>query len=269
MSDFSINDYKDAGAFQIFRGIKKADVKYDFQKTDDTSIMDLAAQKAEDEDNKSAITIALEDFSKTTTGFHGSNSSNIVEKDTKKGFFTKIAEFFGKKDDNIFKSEEGQKLVKDNGSVYQNDLFRQDYAKNGGIQYSKEGDDLYESALNFAKADIGAIEKAYSMANVESNNNKKLEYGEIGSYLEFDGNLSDALKEMDLDGDKKKLSPEEYASYLIATDGLIELSGGKVDFASGSPDGTITSQESQNAQEFKNSELKEIAQKIYDEHYKK
>lgn len=268
MSDFSINDCNDAGAYQILRGVKKADVKYDWQKTDDTSIIDLASEKAQGQQNKSAITVALEDFSKATTGFHGSNSSNVNADDSKPGFFRSVAAFFGCKDDNIYRSEQGREIIDKNGSVFQNDLFSQDYAKNGGIQYAKEGDDIYESALNFAKADIGAIEKAYSMAYEEGNSNKKLEYGEIGSYMEYDGDLGKALEEMDLDGNKKKISPEEYASYLIATDGLIQLQNGKSSFSSTHPDGTITTEESQSAQEYKNSDFKKIAQEIYDEHYK-
>lgn len=46
MSDFRINDYSDAGAYQILRGINKADSKY--EDNTDTSIMDLADKKAED-----------------------------------------------------------------------------------------------------------------------------------------------------------------------------------------------------------------------------
>ena len=44
MSDFRINDYSDAGAYQILRGINKADSKY--EDNTDTSIMDLADKKA-------------------------------------------------------------------------------------------------------------------------------------------------------------------------------------------------------------------------------
>ena len=90
-NDFSINDYKDNSAYQILRGIKKADVRYDWQKTDDTSIIDLAEEKANSTENKSAITVALEDFTKTTHGFNGSNSSNINSEDVQLSFFEKSA----------------------------------------------------------------------------------------------------------------------------------------------------------------------------------
>lgn len=254
-NDFSINDYKDNSAYQILRGIKKAHREYDFQKTTDTTIIDFAQTKADKTENKSAITVALEDFTRTTNGFNGSSSSNIVESDTELSFFEKIGSFFGKKTDNMFKTKEGQELVASQGKIFQNDIYDSDYAKNGGIRYAKEGDDLYESALNFAKADIGAIEKAYQMANLESNNNGKLESFEAGSYTEFDGNLHDAIQELDLGDSKKKLTAEEYASYLIAVDQM------------GNSDGVISSDEAAGIIEMKNSDLASKAKTIFEEHY--
>lgn len=253
-NDFSINDYKDNSAYQILRGIKKADVKYDWQKTDDTSIIDLAEEKANSTENKSAITIALEDFTKTTQGFNGSNSSNINSEDVQLSFFEKIASFFGSKPDNIFKSQEGQNLVKQQGSIFQNDIFKSDYAKNNGIRYSKEGNDLYESALNFAKADIDAIEKAYEMSHTESSRDGKLTSGEAASYISFDGNIRDAIVELNLGDDKNGITAEEYASYLVAIDKM------------GNSDGVISSDEAQAIVDMKNSELAKAAQEIYDQY---
>ncbi len=253
-SDFSINDYKDNGAYQILRGIKKAHIKYDWQKTDDTSIIDLAQKKADETENKSAITIALEDFTKTTQGFNGFNSSNIDSEDTKLSFFENIASIFGCKPDNIFKSKDGQALVKQEGNIFQNDIFESDYAKNNGIRYAKEGDDLYESALNFAKADIAAIEKAHSMAYVESNKNGKLEAGEVGSYINFDGNTRDAIIELNLGDGKDKITAEEYASYIVAVDKM------------GNSDGVISSDEAEAIIDMKNSKIANVAQEIYDQY---
>lgn len=265
MSDFRINDYSDAGAYQILRGINKADSKY--EDNTDTSIMDLADKKADKEENKSGITVALEDFSKTTNGFNGSNSSNIVAEDTEKDFFEKAAEFFGRGSNNIFQSEEGKELVNNSGKIYQSDLFKSDIAKNGGIKYAKSGDSVYESALNFAKADIDAIEKAYQMAAEECERNGKLQLHELHSYMEYDGNAKEALEEMNLAGGKKDITAKEYASYLIAADGMVQTADG-AKFDKDAVDGLISKENAQAIKEFKNLELKEIAQNIYDENFK-
>ncbi len=253
-SDFSINYYKDNSAYQILRGLDRANLQYEWQKTDDTSIIDLAQKKADKTENKSAITIALEDFTSTTTGFNGSNSSNIDSDDAKLNLFDKIASFFGFKNDNIFKSEEGQELVSSHGKIYQKDIFNNETAKNNGIEYAKQGDDLYESALNFAKADIGAIEKAFQMAKGESNKNGKLDSGEINSYTKFDGNLLDAIKEIDLAGNEKEITAEEYASYIVAVDSL------------GNSDGKIDSQEAENAKDMKYDKLVALAKEVYEQY---
>ncbi len=266
MSDFSINDYNDSGAYQIMRGINKADKTLWTEEQEDTSIMELADKKAQNTENKSGITVALEDFAKTTTGFHGSNSSNIVSDDTDLTFFEKVGEFFGKKNDNMFKSEEGQELVTKNGAIYQNDIFYSALAKDGGIKYAKDGDDVYESALNFAKADIDAIEKAYQMADVECNRNGKLQLHELHSYMDYDGNAKEALEQMNLAGSKKDITAREYASYLIAADGMVQTEDGPK-FDPNAVDGLISKENSEATKEFKNEDLQEIAQQIYDENY--
>lgn len=264
MSDFSINDCNDSGAYQIMRGIKKAD--NNFSKEDDTSIMDLADKKAEGTKNKTGITVALEDFSKTTTGFNGSDSSNIIPDDTDLTFFEKVGQLFGKKNDNMFKSEDGQELVKEHGQVFQSDIFDSALAKDDGIKYAKEGDDVYESALNFAKADIDAIEKAYQMADVECNRNGKLQFNELHSYINYDGDAGEALEQMSLSKDEKSLSAEEYASYLIAADGMVQTEDGPK-FDPNAVDGLISKENSEATKEFKNGDLQKIAQQIYDENY--
>ncbi len=266
MSDFRINDYNDSGAYQIMRGINRADDTLWTEEEKDTSIMDLADKKAQGIENKSGLTVALEDFAKTTSGFHGSNSSNIIPEDTEATFFEKIGQFFGKKSDNMFKSEEGQELVAQNGAIYQNNIFDSSLAKYGGIQYAKEGDDVYESALNFAKADIDAIEKAYQMASENCERNGKLQLHELGSYMDYDGNAKEALQEMNLAGSKKDLTAQEYASYLILADGMIETQNGTV-FDPNAVDGLISKENAEAIKEFTNGDLQLMAQKIYDENF--
>ena len=110
MSDFRINDYNDSGAYQIMRGINRADDTLWTEEEKDTSIMDLADKKAQGIENKSGLTVALEDFAKTTSGFHGSNSSNIIPEDTEATFFEKIGQFFGKKAITCLKAKKDKNL---------------------------------------------------------------------------------------------------------------------------------------------------------------
>ena len=255
-NSFSINDYSDNSAYQIFRGLNKAHIKYEWQETDDTSIMNLASKKAEKSENKSEITVALEDFMELAPRFNGYNSTNITAQNVEDNLGDRIAKFFGIKNDNIFKSEEGKDLVSEKGHVFQNDIFDSDIAKNGGVRYAKEGDDLYESALNFAKADIQAIEIAYEMCHRNPETNGKLDGAEISSYTEFDGILYDAIQELNLNKDKDTLSAQEYASYLVAVDEL------------GNSDGVISSDEVEKVVNMKNSSLAQKAQEIYDRYYK-
>ena len=105
----------DSGAYQALRGISKAN-KYGDET--DTSIMDLADKKAQNETNKSGITVALEDFSNTFQDFNGHNSSNITINDTKNSFFDNVKSIFGQEDDNMFKTQEGQDLLNKKGNVF-------------------------------------------------------------------------------------------------------------------------------------------------------
>lgn len=241
-------------AYTVLRGINKAFVEYDWQKTDDTSIMDLAAQKANETENKSPLTIALEDFAQTTKGFDGSDKSCITPKDTQLTIFESFASIFGKEPDNIFKTDEGQEIVENYGSVHQNDLYRSDYAANNGIRYANEGDDLYESALNFAKADIAAIEKAYRMAHNDSDNNGQLNFAEVKSYADISAG-GNVLEGLDLGDNKKQITAEEYASYLVAADQM------------GNKDGVISMDEAYEVLKSDNETFTSLAKSIYEEHY--
>ena len=263
--DYSEYRLHDSSAYQILRGIHRAD-PYSMENCTDTSIMDLAKEKAQDTKNKSAMTIALEDFAEATNGFNGSNSSNIVPDDVRTGVFDKVLGFFGIKSDNIFKSEDGQELVENEEKIYQSDIFNSSVAKYGGVEYAKEGDDLAQSALNFAKADIEAIEKAYSMANIDADKNGKLQTGEVNSYIDFDGYAPECLDGLKFDVDKKSLSAQEYASYMLAADGLMMV-GGSVGHSEGHMDGIITPQEAQLVQGLSDEEFKNLAQQMQEKYF--
>ena len=252
----------DSGAYQTLRGLNKADK---FSDSTDTSIMDLADKKAQNEPNKSGITVALEDFSNTFQDFNGHNSSNITINDTKNSFFDNAKSIFGQEDDNMFKTQEGQDLLNKKGSIFQNDIFASDIAKYGGIKYAKDGDNIASSAVNFAKADAYAIGKANEIANGGTANDS-IDSCEVKSYKDFDGSLKETFQEMNIAGADKSLSPKEYASYLMAVDGLVQSEDG-AEFDAQKIDGLITPQEAQAAKNLDNEQFQELAQKIYEENF--
>lgn len=238
----------------------------------DTSIWNAADEKAASEENKTAVTVLLEDFAELTNSF-SNNRSCINEKDTKKcGFIAKL--LGSSKTDNVFKTDEAANSIKENGSFTQADIFQQEVAQNGGVKYAESGDDIYEAALNFAKADIAAIEKAYNNSHVENaGKSKKLDYAEINTYAVDSkyGSLAETLSDIDLDGKDKNISAEEYASYLIAVDGLISFgqNNDKADFSASSVDGLVSTQEVELAKGLDTEVIKAAAAKIYSEHYAK
>lgn len=252
----------DSGAYQTLRGISRANR---YSEEPDTSIIDLADKKAQGETNKSGITVALEDFSSTLQDFRGHNSSNITAQDTQSSFFDNVKSLFGKENDNIFKTEEGQDLLNKKGNVFQNDIFASDVAKYGGIKYAKDGDNIAESALNFAKADAYAIGKANQIAN-GADSNDSIDSYEVKTYKDFDGNLKETFEEMNITGSDITLSPKEYASYLMAVDGLVQSENG-AEFDAQKIDGLITPQEAQAAKNLDNEQLQDLAQKIYEENF--
>ena len=250
---------KTSGAYTVFRGINEA--KSSYSDTTDTSIIDLASKKASGEKNTSAITTALEDFSESFKSFHGEDHSNITAKDAKAGLF-------GNKD-NMFATEEGQEILSD-GSVFQSDLFEQERAKHGGIQYSQDGLNLVESALAFAKADIEAIEKSADKAG-RVNADGTLSYKDIITYtgLKGDSEYNDVTQRLDLDGKGKEISPEEYACYLLAADSVsaVEGSAYEVTFGQNQPDGIITDEEAYLIEKCDDEQLKAVAKQYYDRYF--
>ena len=233
----------------------------------DTIFAELGEESAKDEKYKSGITKMLEDFSEKFKSFHGKNNSNISADDCKRDFFGKVRAWLGKPNDNIFESEAGQQELKDSGNVYQRDLFLQEINKNNGIAYAKDGYGLAQSALNFAKADIDAVEVAYDKANNDGDDNfydGKLCLGEVKSYdseyNEYDYSSSlfkkpQHFKEINLDNDGSSLTAQEYASYILVADA--------------NQDGIISGDEAYEVAKAKDSELQEKAQAIYDEYFKK
>lgn len=256
----SVYQPRKSGAYQMFRGINKAvNNSYTADKKD-TEIADLADKKAQGTDDKSAITVALEDFTDAMSGLNGYSSSNLDSDDTKTGLF-------GMGGDNIFKTSEGQEIVSERGNVFQNDLFKSEYNSSGGIRYAKNVDDMADSAINFAKADIAAIEKANKLAN-GGNTNGKLEVSEIGSYVNFNGVVKSVMKDMNIEGSDQSLTAEEYAAYLMVADGLSEVDGVTVRFDSSKMDGLITEEEACLMQDLDNKELQAVAKKVYEQYIK-
>ena len=247
---------KTSDAFSVFRGINQAQ-KNEYDNETDTSIIDLAAQKASEEKNSSALTVALNDFTQKLCSFHGKNSSNISAKDSKKLFF-----IFGT--GNIFESKEGQEILQ-NGNIFQKDIFTQARAKNNGIEYAQDDLSLVESALEFAKADIAAIEKSAKLAG-GGRADGKLSYKDIQSYT--DTNDFTIVKDLNLDNKEDYISAEEYASYLLAADSISQ-SNNEVTFENNKSDGIISADEAYLVEKCNDAKIKAIAQKYYDRYFTK
>ncbi len=254
----------DNAAFQVLRGLDYA--KKNSYNEPGTELIDIAESQVET--NKSATTILLEDFSERLN-IKDSHNGSLTETETKKSFFEK------KNSDNIFRSEEVKNYLNENSVISQSDIFNQANKKDGGIKYANQNDDIYESALNFAKADINLIETTYEKENVDwtlgtdAKIDGELNLQEAKKYL-TDLSASEILnyfEKIDLDGNLETLSFEEYASYLIAADGTIEFGLSNSGFCENAPDGLVSEQEATIASQYSNSQFKEYAQKIYNEHY--
>ena len=166
----------------------------------------------------------MEDFAELTSKFNNNGNSCITSSDAKKyGFFEKLFN----ECDNIFKTDEARQTIRTNGAFTQHDIYEQAMRAVGCLEYADENDDVVQSALNFAKADISAIEKAYNMAYSSNGQDGLLTRDEINSYYQeiVQGTVSSSMYAMDLGDDyfgKGVITPEEYASYVMAVDGLTE-----------------------------------------------
>lgn len=257
-----------SSAYSIITGINIPNRSTD--KKIDTMFVDFADQKAqENEENKTGTTLLLEDFAGYADCFHGDNRMNINSEDVKKGFKNSAICFFGLREKNtLYYTDEAREYIEDNGSIYLNNIYEMSNSKYAGVKYAFNGEDIYESALNFSNAAIEAVEKTYSkVADSNSKQDNKLTIGELAHISDLD---DDALSQMDLDGDPESLSAEEYASYLIAADGLVEnpyaLYGAQ--YSKYQMDGLISQENSKLAKGLSDEEFKKYAQSIYDEYFK-
>lgn len=253
----------------ILRGISDSNIKP--QERDwkyDTSIWEAADKQADKEENKTAITVLLEDFAELTNKFNDKGNSCITSSDTKKyGFFEKLFN----ECDNIFKTDEARQTIRKNGSFTQHDIYEQAMRSTGCLEYADENDDVVQSALNFAKADIAAIEKSYNMAYADKDavGNGILSRDEINSYFQeiVPGTVSSSMFAMDLEGDYSthgRITPEEYASYVMAVDGLTENG-----FSLDNIDGRILYEEAEIAADMDIEELQKAAEQVYNKYFSK
>ena len=237
----------DNSAFEVFRGINYAAQGQEYG--EQSAAINLADMAAQDQANKTGATVLLEDFSEKY-GFDGYNNSNVTDESAN--------EFWPfMKSDNIFASDMGQKMLAEKGNYFQSDIFNDTASKYGGINYGNK-ENLSASALNFAKADINAIEKPYADAHPEDNElifttkDEKLFIGEVASYSNNVDKKS--MEDVDLDGNANEITAEEYASFLLAADEDL--------------DGIISQQEAEIVQNMDNDELKAQAQEMYNQCYK-
>ena len=222
-----------------------------------------ACQKTHDEQNKAPITIMLEDYSKMNMELAGKCSGINISEMEDYGFFEKL---LGKdKENNIFRNSDLQKGVKSNYAngytgnktfFTQNDIYQQEMYVSGGLRYQRNVDDQIESALNFAKADIAAVEAAYGLVH-DSNASGTLSPSEVNSYLKSFDPEND-MYSFGLRGDYAgvNITPEEYASYIVAIDGLLDEA-----------DGLLSFEEIEKAQNMDFNQLQKMAQEIYDENF--
>ncbi len=266
-----IFDYTSNYAYTVFRGINQAR-QFAHISNSSTAIVDAA--KNFSEDDKCELTIALEDFSEKFTKFHGQNNSNISADDCKrKGFFAWLENIGWKKTtyENMYETPEMQEYMVNDGNIYQKDIFRQARTADDGIKFANSEADIYQSALNFARADIVAIEEANFHASLDAKKNGKLEKHEIMTYADKDKLFYNFMEQLDLDGDPKSITAEEYASFLIAADGCFadETNGMGRGYDKDSTDGLITNDEALVFKNYSNEEVRKFAQTIYDNHYRK
>lgn len=256
-------------SINILRGISDSNIKP--QERDwkyDTSIWNAADRQADKEENKTAITVLLEDFAELTNKFNDRGNSCITSSDAKKyGFFEKLFN----ECDNIFKTDEARQTIRKNGAFTQHDIYEQAMRSTGCLEYADENDDVVQAALNFAKADIAAIEKSYNMAYADKGavGNGVLSRDEINSYYQeiVPGTVSSSMYEMDLGEDystRSSITAEEYASYVMAVDGLTE-DGFSID----NIDGKILFEEAEIASGMDIEELQKAAKQVYNLYFSK
>jgi len=250
-----------------FRGINSASNSY---KRNDTTVINMADQKASTTTDKTGITVALEDFTKElryNDVYSGRSGIHYGSLDAT-GFFGRLfTGILGKKAETIFEEKNVIKNLKDNKEIYRQDsIFAEETQKYGGIQYSKDGNDVIQSALNFAQADIDAMNKAFDIAHNEdylregvlnsrvmptTMDDQHFPTDKYGNPIKSLGN--NFLTSLDLDGNIYETSATEYAAYILTTDGLIDSE----------KDGLISKEEAKLAQTMNQEEFKNKVKETY------
>ena len=224
-----INPLEILRAFNVHTYHKKETQVRDF----DNTIYSMANKKAATQENSSVTSVMLNDFAEMAhelVGIDDYESVSAISSEDMKEYSWWEKLFNGKKCNNIFRTQEAQSATergfaanrknsyaKVDGYFTQYDIFQQSIQRDNGIKFASNSN-LFESALDFAKADINGIEAAYVLPKSHTPSlNSSLSAREINSYYDGQVDIEKAMEMLDLDGDTEQISPEEYAAYIMAT----------------------------------------------------
>lgn len=215
-------------AFNTHTYYKKETQARDF----DNTIYSIANKKAATQENSSVTSVMLNDFAEMAhelVEIDDYESVSAISSEDMKEYSWWEKLFNGKKCNNIFRTQGTQSATergfaanrknsyaKVDGYFTQYDIFQQSIQRDNGIKFASNSN-LFESALDFAKADINAIEAAYAIPKSHTSSlNSSLNAREINSYYDGQVDIEKAMEMLDLDGDTEQISPEEYAAYIMA-----------------------------------------------------
>lgn len=100
---------------------------------------------------------------------------------------------------------------------FQKSIFK-NIPKNSGFKYAENGENKYDSALNFVTSTINFFEEDYAKNLSDEHKNGKIDLCALGFNEEMIEQYSDILTQFDLDGDIKSFSVNEITSYILALD---------------------------------------------------
>ncbi len=250
-----------AAIFQLFPGVEHASrSNYGVS----TNIGELYDGSAKD-NATSDITKAFQDFTSIFKDFHNLNYSNINSTDLN-----------GRSKGNLFKTDEGKEVVQKLPCVSIDTILSQNLEYDGGLRYADEDDNIFKAAENYAKAEIGAIEKSHKIAAKNKKNNidknkvdGKLDYGEFQvAHRNTSPYYNQLVQRANLDKEGNSISFDEYASFLLAMDSFGKNEEGEYDFDISRADGLITQKEAAFAKGLDDDTLRSYARIIYDTYYK-
>lgn len=258
MQQFSyLPNLEPSAASQLFRGISEPARN---NIGDNTDIAQLAQEKA-DKNGTAPITEALKDFTSIFKDFHGHDSSNITVNDLKGSLFS----------NNMFKSKQGINILNEMGSIFQNDIYLHNIAQDNGLRYAQDPKQLKSGALDFAKADIGAIEKShYTVSDNKGKADGNLNAAEATSahHGQNETRYSRLISSLNFGNETGSITPEKYASYMIVADALrLNEETGEYEFDFNNADGLISQEEAQLVQKIDNKTLKDFAIQVYNKFY--